>query len=156
MNRDFALVVEALHPRFEALMASSPFVDGNLPRDMPSKGVYLFSESDQHLYVGRSNSLRKRYKQHCNPGSQHNQAVFAFKLARHATGRLIPGYVRGEGSRIGLLGDPAFLAAFVQSKDRVRRMSYRFIEETDQTRQALLELYCAIALRCPYNDFNTH
>jgi hypothetical protein len=39
---------------------------------------------------------------------------------------------------------------------RVRKMEYRFVEETDQTGQALLEVYCAIVLDCPYNDFNTH
>jgi len=29
-------------------------------------------------------------------------------------------------------------------------------EEVDQTRQALLEIYCAVALATPYNDFATH
>ncbi len=35
-------------------------------------------------------------------------------------------------------------------------MDYRCVEETDQTRQALLEAYCAIALSTPYDDFDTH
>ncbi len=35
-------------------------------------------------------------------------------------------------------------------------MDFRFVEVVDQTRQSLLELYTAIALDCPYNDFNTH
>ena len=29
-------------------------------------------------------------------------------------------------------------------------------EETDQNRQALLEIYCAVVLGTPYNDFGTH
>jgi len=29
-------------------------------------------------------------------------------------------------------------------------------EEVDQTRQALLEIYCAVVLATPYNDFATH
>jgi len=29
-------------------------------------------------------------------------------------------------------------------------------EETDQNRQALLEIYCAVVLRTPYNNFGTH
>jgi len=49
-----------------------------------------------------------------------------------------------------------FRGAFDEAKARIRRMSYRFVEETDQTRQALLELYVSIALKTPYNDFNTH
>ena len=29
-------------------------------------------------------------------------------------------------------------------------------EEVDQTRQALLEIYCAVVPETPYNDFGTH
>ena len=35
-------------------------------------------------------------------------------------------------------------------------MEYRYVEETDQIRQALLEIYCSVALDTPYNDFGTH
>jgi hypothetical protein len=35
-------------------------------------------------------------------------------------------------------------------------MGYRYVEEPNPTRQALLEMYCAIALGTPYNDFDTH
>ncbi len=35
-------------------------------------------------------------------------------------------------------------------------MEYRYVEEPDQNRQALLEIYCAIVLDTPYNDFGTH
>jgi hypothetical protein len=108
------------------------------------------------LYVGKSNKVRLRYKQHTNPGSQHNQAVFAFKIAREVTGKVKASYARGAENRKGLVGDPDFSLAFREAKARVGRMEYRFVEERDQTRQALLELYCAIALNCPYNDFNTH
>jgi len=156
MNPTFASVVESLHPSLEKLISMTPVSDGALPRDMPSQGVYLFSEGERHLYVGRSNSLRQRYRQHSIPSSQHNQAVFAFKLAREVTGKIKAGYVPGENSRVGLSQDPIFLKAFTESKVRVRKMGYRFVEEKDQTQQALLELYCAISLGCPYNDFNTH
>ena len=49
-----------------------------------------------------------------------------------------------------------FMDAFARAKDRVRMMEFRAVEESDQTRQALLEIYCAIALKTPYNDFGTH
>ena len=32
-------------------------------------------------------------------------------------------------------------------------MEFRYVEETDPTRQALLEIYCAFALGTRYNDF---
>jgi hypothetical protein len=35
-------------------------------------------------------------------------------------------------------------------------MEYRYVEEIDQNRQALLEMYCAIVLETPFNDFSTH
>ncbi len=35
-------------------------------------------------------------------------------------------------------------------------MDLRFVEETDPFRQALLEMYAAIALKTPHNDFETH
>jgi len=30
------------------------------------------------------------------------------------------------------------------------------VEETDPTRQALLEIYAATVLKTPFNDFDTH
>jgi hypothetical protein len=156
LNAKFAAVVERLHPCFEQLMSLPPFTDGRLPKVMPSSGVYLFSEAGEHLYAGRSNNLRQRYGQHCNPGSQHNQAVFAFKLAREATGQLEPAYRPGATSRLGLSQSEIFIQSFVDAKARIRRMEYRYVEQQDQTLQALLELYCAIALGCRFNDCNTH
>lgn len=137
-------------------MSMPPHLAGRLPVNMPQQGVYLFSEAGNHLYTGRSNNLRKRYSQHCNPGSQHNQAVFAFKIARETTGQLQPAYTQGETSRAGLSRSPAFARAFGDAKARIQRMEYRYVEQQDQRLQALLELYCAIALGCPYNDFDTH
>jgi hypothetical protein len=52
--------------------------------------------------------------------------------------------------------DPTFAAAFSDAKQRIRAMDYRFVEEGDQNRQALLEIYCAVVLNTRYNDFGTH
>ncbi|MGP0095011.1 MAG: hypothetical protein ACLPKB_34430 [Xanthobacteraceae bacterium] len=133
-----------------------PLAYGTLPRNMPKSGVYLFTEGGRHLYVGRSNLLRARYSRHCLPGATHRQAAFAFQLAREATGRIVAAYRTGEGSRAGLMLDPAFAKAFIAAKARIRRMDYRYVEEGDQNRQALLEIYCAVVLETPYNDFGTH
>jgi hypothetical protein len=35
-------------------------------------------------------------------------------------------------------------------------MDYRYVAEHDQTCQALLEIYCSVALATPFNDFGTH
>ena len=95
-------------------------------------------------------------RQHSIPSSRHNQAVFAFRLAREATGRLTAVY-SGEGRRAALAtDDPAFVVSFTDAKRRVRTMQVRYVEETDPLRQALLEIYAAVVLATPYNDFNTH
>jgi len=52
--------------------------------------------------------------------------------------------------------DPAFAQAFAAAKARIRQMDLRFVEENDPFRQALLEIYAAIALNTPHNDFETH
>jgi hypothetical protein len=52
--------------------------------------------------------------------------------------------------------DPTFAAAFIAAKERIRKMEYRYVEEAHQNRQALLEIYCAVVLETPYNDFGTH
>lgn len=119
-------------------------------------GVYLFTEAGRHLYVGRSNVLRKRYGRHCRPGATFKQAAFAFQLAREETGQTRASYKPGELSRAGLMTDPRFANAFAEAKERIRKMDYRFVEESDQNRQALLEIYCAIVLETPYNDSGTH
>ena len=52
--------------------------------------------------------------------------------------------------------DPTFLAAFEEAKDRIAKMSVRYVEETDPIKQALLEIYVAVVRRTRYNDFDNH
>jgi len=156
MDPKFAALVEALAPKLERLLAMQPVRLGALPRDMPCSGVYLFTENGRHLYVGRSRNLRGRYGLHCRRSATRDQASFAFQLAREHTGRTTVSYKGDKDSRAGLMQDPVFAAAFSAAKQRVRAMDYRYVEEVDQIRQALLEIYCAVVLGTPYNDFGTH
>lgn len=154
MDARFREIIESLHPSYVKLMEAQP-TSGAPPKDK-SNGVYLFSEGDRHLYVGRAKNITNRYDWHCIPASDHNRASFAFKLAREATGHTKPSYQKGEFSRAGLMLNPEFLAAFTEAKARVRRMSFRYVSEPNATRQALLEAYVCIVLQTPYNDFDTH
>ena len=47
-------------------------------------------------------------------------------------------------------------AEFERAKQRVNSMDIRFVEETDAVRQALLEIYVALALEATFNDFDNH
>jgi predicted GIY-YIG superfamily endonuclease len=155
MHAIFSEMVETLHPSFERLMAMEPHAGLPPPTKIPVSGVYLFSEGDDPLYVGRSNRLRKRYFLHTRPGSQHNQASFAFRIAAKIL-ELPPATYMKAGGRKEIAVTESFIREFSAAKARIRQMNYRYVEETDQTRQALLEIYVAVALGTPYNDFNTH
>jgi hypothetical protein len=155
MNQPFAEVIAALEPSLQRLLSMLPANPANPPRQMAKPGVYLFSEVDRHLYVGRSSNMRGRIGRHCRLGATHRSAAFAFRLAREGTGRLKPTY-RKEGSRSDLMLDPTFKAAFEAAKERIRGMQLRFVEEPDPMRQAILEVYVAVALQTPYNDFDNH
>ena|SRR5438094_193137 len=155
MDPKFAGLVEALAPKLKTLLSMPPLGYQGLPIGMAKSGVYLFTEEARHLYVGRSNKLRGRYGRHCLPGATYKQAAFAFRLARESTGKVQATY-KTKGSRRDLMEDPVFIEAFRAAKERIRNMEYRFVEEQDQNRQALLEIYCAIVLGTPYNDFATH
>lgn len=156
MHPRFLAVAGTLEEKLAELLDCAPRRFGKLPTTMATAGVYLFTDAGHHMYVGRSNRLRARYFLHCRNGSQQNQASFAYRLAREKLGIEKPSYVPGPGSRAGLAATAEFIKAFADAKARIRQMEYRHVEETDQTRQALLEAYCAIVLETPYNDFGTH
>ncbi|MEY9098006.1 hypothetical protein ABIA24_000915 [Sinorhizobium fredii] len=156
MHRKFQEVAEKLHPKFEALLCCPPVSGGKLPKVMPHSGIYLFSEGSNHLYVGRTRRMRGRYGDHSRSSAKHNDAPFAFKLAREQTGYLKSEYKPGKHSRIGLSQDPIFDAAFKTALLRIRAMDFRYVEETDPTAQCLLEVYASVVLGTRYNDFDTH
>ena len=155
MNPKFAAMVQLLEPTFQRLIQMQPVSAKQLPRIMPMQGIYLFSDDTKHLYVGRSNNIRRRIGLHCRPGSQHNQATFAFRMARHQTGRTDAAYTT-SGSRSEMVKDAVFGPTFTACKAHIRSLELRFVEESDATRQALLEIYTATVLATPFNDFENH
>ena len=149
MDATFRQHVEQLPAQLRQLMESEPL--STLPE---AAGIYLMSEGRSHLYVGRTNNVR-RHKNHTRPSSGHNKATLAFRIAREVTGRTEAQYSRA-GSRQALLADSQFSGAFDAAKTRVRRMHVRFIRVDHPVQQALLEIYAAISLSTPYNDFDNH
>ncbi|WDF70962.1 hypothetical protein [Novosphingobium sp. KACC 22771] len=151
MDPKFAALADSLHPSFIKLITCRPHSGRvRLPLNVPRCGVYLFSEGDDHLYVGRTDRLRDRHREHWS--GKANDAPFAFKLARHATGNL----VKGGPTRKALERDPVFAIAFAEARDRVSAMQFRWVEEADPNRQCLLEIYATVVLEARYNDFINH
>lgn len=155
MNVEFLRLTDSLEPKFRALLAMRAVRFGALPREMPARGIYLFSDGEAHLYVGRTNRLRQRLAGHCRPSATHRTAAFAFRIAREETNNLKATY-KAEGSRAALLAGEKFATAFATAKRRVAVLDLRFVEEEHPTRQALLEIYVATVLGTPFNDFDNH
>lgn len=155
MDPRFEEIISNIDKSLHDLLNMAPTTFLNLPKDMPEKGVYLFSEGEYHLYVGRSNFIRKRLHRHCSPGATHRMAAFAFRLARESTGNMKASY-KQEGSRSDLMANPTFVSTFEAAKERIRKMDVRFVGESDPVKQAILEIYVSVALQTPYNDFDNH
>ena len=156
MDSTFRKYLANLDANVDALLEAPAYAYPDLPVDgVPKAGIYLFSSAKRHLYVGRSNRIRGRLASHCRDSSRHNAASFAFRIAREKTGRLAAAYTTSE-SRAALSGDPEFAEAFRAAKAYLRTLQIRFIKEEHQITQALLEIYAAVRLRTPYNDFATH
>jgi hypothetical protein len=154
-HRRFEELVDSLAVSFGTLIGMEPLKYAKLPKYLPTRALYLYSEGPKHLYVGRTNNLKQRLSNHCRPSSTHHSATFAFRIARKDTGRIRATYAKA-GSRTELIADPKFHAAFVEAKRRIAQMDIRFVEEPDPIRQTLLEVYVAVVLNTPYNDFENH
>jgi len=155
MDKKFNSYIDKLPSLLNELLSMPPVKPTILPMFLPQKGIYLFSEESKHLYVGRSNNIKRRIQNHCRLSSNHNQATFAFRMARSET-NLEKATYKTEGSRKQLEEDPIFSTEFTRAKERIRDMDLRFIEVNDPVQQALLEIYIAITLNTPFNDFENH
>ncbi|SEJ91686.1 hypothetical protein SAMN05518849_11833 [Sphingobium sp. AP50] len=152
MDPSFAALVDNLPASLEKLLACLAHSGGlALATSVPARAVYLFSEGDDYLYVGRTNRLRQRYLEHCR--GKHNDAPFAFKLSRHETGNLKE---KGGRTRLALQDDLDFSDAFQKAKERVKSMAFRWVEVTDANEQCLFEIYATLTLKARFNDFENH
>lgn len=149
-------------PSFERLMKMQPirgdrFPLVNLPKDRRLRGVYLLTEGECHLYVGRSNDIIGRYYAHRRESSGDGVAPFAFRLACLSSDRTAISNVKGHPeTRAMKMLDLEYRAHFSAAKTRIRKMDFRYVVESDPVNQAILEVYCAAALGTPHNTFDNH
>ena len=133
------------------------------------------------MYVGRSDKVADRIKSH-GTGSKSGSAsaTFAFILTRKLWGIWNGPYWDGpfpkkkkerekkitikKGSRTkeirldrgSLLNDPDIFKDFKQQVKKVRSMKLIVVKIEDPYKQATFEVYAALALDTPYNDFRNH
>jgi hypothetical protein len=152
MNPKFLKLTNRLEEKFRALKSMRPFAAEKVPNDTPKGGIYLFSENSVPLYAGRTKrKISTRIRGHF---STADDCPFAWRLAREETG--CPATYSSKGSRRDLLSKLSFRRAYKKAKQRIRKMDVRFVEEADPLRQALLEIYVAVAVGAKHNDFDTH
>jgi hypothetical protein len=153
MDPRFAALTDRLAPKLKKLLAMKPLRYGELPLDMPEKGIYLFSRGKKHLYIGRSNVLRKRYYRHFQ--SKYG-ATFAFLLARKATDGIRLPTKRALIAVRAYWATPLLRKLFALPSSKCAKWITDMSKKPDQVRQTLLEVYCAVVLQTPFNDFGTH
>ena len=94
---EFASAIDSIEPSFRRLVEMNPFRLEQVPSPVPAgrPGVYLLSESDRPLYVGRARDVRDRLSNHRS--SAVTQATLAVKMARSDLQDLLR---RGEGANL--------------------------------------------------------
>lgn len=155
ISSEFRSLLKKMPELLEKLLAMEPIDKKNFPTKCIKKGVYLFTDpdNDEHLYVGRSDNIRRRWGLQSNSGSRHNQASFALRMAREDAG-ISTDYQFGTKKQLEKCED--FRRAFEHAKEQVQKMKFRYVEEGDSNTQCLLEFYAAITLKTPYNEFHNH
>jgi hypothetical protein len=164
----------------EQLLDSTVYGFEQRPRS-DQRGIYLFSEGEQHFYVGRTSvtarsrragntdgrSFGGRYGEHVRdsspPGSAAFAARMAAKVARDGGLRdLPPDKQWWEARKKDLDGrtqaEQVMLDAFAAAKVRIRGMQVRVLPLDDDgrgVRSTLVELYVHAQFGTPYNDFST-
>lgn len=115
-------------------------------------GIYILWEGENPAHVGRTRNIRQRLRAHCTPN--HNSASFAFKRARRELNQART--YNQATSRAALQNDRVFGPCFRRHVKAVGEMHVQFLELTDPIDQYLLELYAALELGLPTDEFDTH
>ena len=89
MNERFKKLTDRMPLRLQSLLEQPPIaIDDIGITQVPQKGVYVFFEDNKPIYVGRSNRLKKRLKEHSQRSSDHYSATLAFRIAKQNTSTL--------------------------------------------------------------------
>ena len=152
MNAKFEGIINQVSDLMQQL-ANSPLRQRNSLGDIPNKGIYVFYENEEPIYVGRSNRMKDRIQEHGRKSSYHNSATFAFILAKEIANEQ---GIDINKTRNALESGSTFSDIFLEQKERVSGMKVRVIEINDPIIQTIFEVYVSMELNTEYNDFDTH
>ena len=123
---------------------------------LPRQGIYVLFEEGKPIYVGRSNNLKQRLRDHSNQGNDRFSATFAFRLAIENYENKYQKTTKGI-RRQDLETDTDFAILFKEAKARVAKMGIKVVAIDDQITQAIFEVYAAMTLgTLKYNSFDNH
>ncbi len=155
INERFEKLTGRMPLRLRSLLKQPPIaIDDIGITQVPQKGVYVFFEGNKPIYVGRSNRLKERLKEHSQKGSDYYSATLAFRIAKQNTSTLQKKEKKQTNEQ--LMKNRDFVEEFEAAKDRIARAEIRFIEIEGQIEQAIFEIYASLALDTELNDFGTH
>jgi len=153
VSKQFDQIIAKM-PKLLKELKSKPFLTRDSLVDIPRQGVYVFYESREALYAGRSNRMKERIQEHSRQSSDNYSATFALRLAKEEYGR--NHVILKSVTNKDLLNISEFKSLFSKAKERVAGMEIRVLKSEHQVEQTLLEIYAALALNTRYNDFGTH
>jgi hypothetical protein len=153
MNKQFKRIISKI-PTLQKRLDASPLIPVIDSKHIPQQGIYVFFEKGKPMYVGRSNRMSSRIREHFQPTSQNTSAPFAFNIAKKQAAQ--------EGIDIGhkrteLEKDSVFQQLFVEAKKRVSNMAVKVIEVSDPVFQTMFEVYASLYYGThEFNDFATY
>lgn len=153
------------------LLEQSSIYDGDSRPPRDTRGIYLFSEGAEHLYVGRTGitararagetgsttSFRARFDNHTQRGAPPGTAPFANRLMRERASELDLEIPKKWWDRRNTEGAEVF-ELFCAAKKRIFGMDCRVVAFDDDAmgvRSTVGETYVHACLGTPYNDFST-
>ena len=146
----FTEIVGQMEPLLDQLLGGTAYRGDTLQSLHVRHGIYVFFEGEMPMYVGRvgptsKQPMRTRIKQHRN-GQPRTAPLPTWMVRIHLGQNDITAKRIAEDHR----------SLFDQTQERVRAMEVKAVQIEDCTIQAIFEIYSALVLQTPFNDFCTH
>ncbi len=155
MSARFGKLVDKMPTNLKLLLEQPPItIDKIGITRIPQKGIYVFFEDNKPIYVGHSNRLKERLKEHSSNSSDHYSATLAFRIAKKNAPTIQIDMKRQTNQQ--LMKNRDFVNKFKAAKERITRVKIRYIPIEDQIEQAIFEIYAHLELDTELNDFDTH
>ena len=151
LNVKFEKIINTYPALMEKLNKSNYITREDLKK-VPDRGIYVFYDGKKPIYVGRSERMRSRLKEHSQQSSGQTSATFAFNLAKSRAKKLGIDITR---NRKILEQDPHFSPIYKEEKTRVSKMKFKVIRINNPIKQTLFEVYASIELKTK-QDWGTH